>query len=273
MLDIADILLLILFGAVGSFLSGFLGVGGGTIFVPVIDLFLTKMGLQNTELVKAILANSLFVIIFSGTISSYQHYKIGNFNIKRVLQTAIPGMFSAFVVTYLIKTGSWYSKAGFNYVFAAMLLFIVLRMFFVKPKTDLDNASIPWKFFSITGLFAGIITALSGLGGGVVMTPVFTDWLKINIKKAAGISNGVIPFFAIAVGILNLTNKQAVQVHSWQLGYVVFPVVLPIIISTLFFAGFGVKVAQKVSKQTIRITFAILSTIIFLKVLYEILYH
>jgi uncharacterized membrane protein YfcA len=272
-LDIADVLLLILFGAVGSFLSGFLGVGGGTIYVPVIDLFLTKMGLQNTELVKAILANSLFVIIFSGIISSYQHYKINNFNIKLVLLTALPGMFSAFVVTYLIKSGSWYSKAGFNYVFAAMLLFIILRMFLAKPKNDVDNTNIQWKYFSITGFFAGIITALSGLGGGVVMTPVFTDWLKINIKKAAGISNGVIPFFAIAVGILNLTNKQAVQIHSWQFGYVVFPIVVPIIISSLFFSGLGVKVAQKVSKKTIRITFAILSTIIFLKVLYEILYH
>ncbi|MFN4082972.1 MAG: sulfite exporter TauE/SafE family protein [Bacteroidia bacterium] len=271
--DFIDILTLFAFGALGSFLSGFLGVGGGTIFIPVLDYYLKKNGYYGNELVKAILANSLFVIIFSGIISSYQHYKIGNYEIKRVLQTAIPGMFTAVIITYLIKIGNWYSKDAFNMVFAGMLLIILLRFFLTKEKTSTTDVSqLKSRYFNITGFFAGIITAMSGLGGGVIMTPIFTDILKVNIKKASGISNGVIPFFAISIGVLNLSNQSAPKISEYQMGYVVFPIVIPIIIASLYFARFGVKSAQKVNKQTIRITFATLSTIIFLKTLYEIIF-
>lgn len=271
MLGITDVFLLLAFGALGSFMSGFLGIGGGAIFIPVIDYYLVKSGFEGTELVKAILANSLFVIIFSGTIASFHQYKIGNFNTKKVFQTAIPGMISAVVATWFIKKGNWYNKEAFNFVFAGMLLIIALRMFFVKDKPfehpPLQHKS--WHFIT-TGFLAGIITAFSGLGGGVVMTPVLTDLLKMNIKKAAGISNGVIPFFAISVGIINLTAAAVTKISIYQIGNIIFPVVAPIAIASLLFAKIGVKTAQKVSKQTIRITFAILTSIILFKTLYEI---
>ncbi len=121
-----------------------------------------------------------------------------------------------------------------------------------------------------TGFFAGIVTALSGLGGGVVMTPVFTDVLKISIRKASSISNGVIPLFAIAVGIYNLGDTPPYKVSEWQVGYIVFPVIIPMILATFIFAPLGVKTAQKTPQATIRLVFAAMVTLVLTKVLYEI---
>lgn len=270
-MEIADLLILAAFGSLSGFISGFLGVGGGIIFIPVLDFFLSKAGMHDAYLVKGILANSLFVIIFSGSVSSYNQYKHGNFFPRQILHTAVPGMFTAFFMTWLIKQGDWYSKATFNYVFALMLLVIVIRMFATKPAKEGEGEAANWKY-QLTGLFAGLITAFSGLGGGVVMTPVFTDIMKQSIKKASSISNGVIPFFAILIGIYNLSDPAPYAISNLQVGYVVFPVILPLVAGTFLFAPLGVRTAQKSSQTLIRTVFATFASIVFIKLLYEILH-
>jgi uncharacterized membrane protein YfcA len=274
MLAITDIIILAICGCIGGFMSGYLGVGGGIVYIPVLDYFLYKLGLRDDDLVKSILANSLFTIIFSGSVASYKQYRTGNFYPREILLTAIPGMVSSLFLTWLIKSGDWYSKGIFNYVFASMMLLIIIRMFFFKPHANLESeVEGPSYKFNITGLFAGVITAFSGLGGGVVMTPVFTDWIKINIKKASSISNGVIPLFALGIGIYNLTSSPAFDIPMWHFGFIVFPVVIPLIAATFIFAPLGVKASHTSSQKTVRLVFASFVSLIFVKVLYEILTH
>lgn len=271
-MEAVDYLIIFLLGSLGGFLSGFLGVGGGIVYVPILDYFLSKLGLTNDDLVKAILANSLFTIIFSGSISSYKQYKLGNFYPREIFFTAITGIVSAVGMTLLIRSGSWYSKTVFSYFFAGMLLVIALRMFGSKSKPQhvVNDQKSKATGFSVTGFVAGIITAMSGLGGGVVMTPIFTDILKQDIKKASSISNGVIPFFAVAVGILNLASTPSTYVSNWQVGYIVFPVIVPMILSAMLFAPIGVTYSQKAKPQLIRLVFAIFVTLVFLKTVYAI---
>ncbi|TAH08276.1 MAG: sulfite exporter TauE/SafE family protein, partial [Sphingobacteriia bacterium] len=116
----------------------------------------------------------------------------------------------------------------------------------------------------------GIVTAFSGLGGGVVMTPIFTDVMKQSIKKASSISNGVIPLFAIVLGIYNLSDIPPQYISDWQIGYIVLPVVFPLILSTFIFAPMGVSVSQKTPQQVIRVVFASFASLVFLKLMYEI---
>jgi uncharacterized membrane protein YfcA len=266
----SDFIILFLLGSVGAFLSGFLGVGGGIVYIPILDYFLSKLGFSDDNLVKAILANSLFTIIFSGSVSSYKQYRLGNFYPREIFYTAITGVLAAVLMTLLIKSGTWYSKSVFNYVFASMLLVIALRMFFKKVQVANTNNIIKPLGYYITGFIAGIVTAMSGLGGGVVMTPAFTDVLKMDIKKASAISNGVIPVFALAVGILNLSTSSIQKLSEWQVGYIVFPIVIPMILSTFLLAPLGVIASQKANQQTIRMVFASFISIVFIKTLLSI---
>lgn len=268
MIDLGDYVILFLLGSIGAFVAGFLGVGGGIIYIPILDYFLSKLGLRDDVLVKGILANSLFVIIFSGIVASFKQYRIKNFYPKEILYTALPGVFSALLMTYLIKAGTWYSKEAFSYVFLVMLLLIIVRMFFAKTAAaDQDVYEVKPTKLSTTGFFAGFVTALSGLGGGVVMTPVFTDMLKMDIKRASSVSNGVIPFFAIAIGIYNLSAQAPDLQISGQVGYIVMPVVAPMILATFLFAPLGVHYSHKVKPQLIRMVFASFVTIVFVKLL------
>ncbi|MEI6507481.1 MAG: sulfite exporter TauE/SafE family protein [Bacteroidota bacterium] len=271
MLDIFDYITIFLLSSIGGFISGFLGVGGGVVFMPILDYFLYKIGLRDDLLVKGIIANSLFTIIFSGSIASYKQYKIGNFYLREILFTALPGIITALIVTYFVKSGTWYSKAVFDIIFASTLLLLIIRLTVVKNKSanGEDKLIKPIKFY-FTGFVAGIVTAVSGLGGGVIMTPVFTDVLKMNIKKASSISNGVIPLFAIVLGAYNLVGAPP-QFHNWQYGYIFFPIVLPMIFATFIFAPIGVSISQKTKPEVIRTVFLSFISIVFIKLLYEIL--
>lgn len=274
MLVYSDYIILFLLGSLGAFIAGFLGVGGGIVYIPILDYFLSKLGLRDDVLVKGILANSLFTIIFSGAVATYKQYRMKNFFPMEILFTAIPGMLTALIMTYFIKTGSWYSKQAFNYVFIVMLFVIIVRMFFAKTSSTEEkvNQKENKLLFSATGLFAGIITALSGLGGGVVMTPIFTDGLKISIKKASSISNGVIPFFAIAIGVYNLSATAPQILPGMQVGFIMLPIVLPMILATFVFAPIGVSVSQKTKPEVIRMVFASFISIVFLKLAYELFF-
>jgi uncharacterized membrane protein YfcA len=268
MLELTDYVLLSLFGAAGAFMAGFLGVGGGIIYIPVLDYFLQKAGLQNDLLVKAILANSLFTIIFSGTVASYKQYKLGNFYPKEILLTALPGIVVALGITYFIQTGTWYSKSIFNMVFACMLMLIVVKMLIPNKQVESNSKPSSSKFMGV-GSIAGIITAFSGLGGGIVMTPLITDWLKQPIKKASAISNGVIPLFAVCIGFYNLFGVEVQKVAAGQFGLVVLPVVFPMILATFLFAPMGVSAAQKFKAATIRLVFALFVLLVLSRLLWQ----
>lgn len=64
--QILPFLLLLLCGSVGGFLAGLLGVGGGMLFIPVINEYLSSYPLTTDELVKYTLANSIALVFMSG---------------------------------------------------------------------------------------------------------------------------------------------------------------------------------------------------------------
>lgn len=268
MLEISDFVIIALFGAIGAFISGLLGVGGGIIFIPILDYYLQKAGIFGTELVKFTLANSFFVILFAGMIISLKQYRSDNFFLKPVIYTAIPGVVTSYIMTRLILEGNWYQQNQFKTVFLLMLIPMTIRMFMRKDHIIVSHKAMPaWPIFSITGFFTGIITSLSGLGGGILMVPVFSDLLKLPIKTATSISTGVIPIFTLVL-IIPYMNAHAAIINPYQCGYIVFSLVAPLILSVIIISPLGVKTAHQMKSNHLRIIFASVASIIILKEIY-----
>ena len=124
------IILLFLTGILGGFLAGLTGVGGNMIFIPVLDFVLQQMGLNTDKelLVKIIIANSLCITVCTGSLVSFRQYKMGNYFPKEILLTAFLGIITSLSMSYLIKTGNWYSKETFNYVFICMLIPFIIKL-------------------------------------------------------------------------------------------------------------------------------------------------
>lgn len=262
-----QIVILVFFGVFGGFLSGFLGVGGGIIFIPIVSYFLHLWGVEPDEYVPYVLANSFATIFFAGLISTYKQYRIQQFYPKQIGLTASLAMVSSALVTYSIVNASWYKKEYFSILFIALLVFTVVRFVFKSPPTKVEVEQAPKKKFLITGLLTGVVTALSGLGGGVVMIPLFNQYIKIDMKASSAISIGVIPLILIPVLITYMLAEPGQMFVEEQLGYVLPGLFFPMVAGLLFAAPIGVATAQKTSDKLLKIIFASLIIIVIINTL------
>lgn len=103
-----------------------------------------------------------------------------------------------------------------------------------------------WILCAATGLLAGTLGGLLGVGGGIVMVPAFTRLLGLSVKQAIGTSMGVILFTAISASW-----------RHWQLGNVQLPVVGLVAALSVVGAWFGASLTARVPERTLRVVFAV----------------
>jgi uncharacterized membrane protein YfcA len=115
----AKIMILLTTGAFTGFLSGMMGVGGGTIMIPVMVILagFTQHVAQGT---------SLLVMVPAGAIGAFTHWKMGNVE-KGILWGLIPGIIFG---TYLGgNIANIIPNDTLRLIFAGMLIFVGLRYF------------------------------------------------------------------------------------------------------------------------------------------------
>jgi uncharacterized membrane protein YfcA len=271
-MELGAVVILVLFGIIGGFLSGLLGVGGGIIFIPIIAYFLEAAGIGGEESVRYLLANSFGTIFFAGLVSTWKQYKIKSFYPRQILITGVAAMVTSTIVSYLITSKDWYSREAFNMLFLALLLFTVTRFIRSKMTESVAVESTTSKKFLLTGLLTGIITSLSGLGGGIVMIPLFNKYIKLDMRSASAISIGVIPLILIPVLITYLLKTPDVAFAQSQIGYLIPSLFLPMVAGLVFAAPIGVASAQKISDKLLQIIFAGLVIIVIINTIVKLIH-
>jgi uncharacterized membrane protein YfcA len=266
-------LILPLIGALGGFLAGMLGVGGGVIFIPILNHLFSDWNLTSAELVRFTLANSIFLVAMSGLAGSYRQFRIGNFFPGAVLVTGLTGMASSWGISWLINHSSWYHREEYLLVFLGLMVLSILNMLFGKKEESEGRVLVTpiasWQNAGV-GLIAGSVVALSGLGGGVVMVPLFRMLLRYDLKKATSVSLGCIPLLARPALIQYMASEAPCLKEMPQFNYLVWPYALPMTAGVLIFSSVGVKAARTLSTATLRSIFAALNTLIIIKTLWEI---
>ena len=269
-------LTLILIGSIGGLLAGIMGVGGGLIFIPVLTYLFSQHGLPTDEIVKFTLANSIALVFASGISGIFRQYRMGIYNFKNSLSVGIPGAAAAALTSYLIQQGSWYNNQRFSYVFLLFLLISISNMLFVRdPQNPPPDPRLPSPDPRtlkpiFVGLLAGSVVSLSGLGGGIIMVPLFRMFLKMPTKSATALSLSVVPLLAILPIIQYINQPSVPNLPLWHTQYLVWPYYLPMATGVIFFSSFGQKLATKMSAISIRVIFALLSLTILIKTVYEL---
>jgi uncharacterized protein len=286
-----EILLLFVLGCVGGFLFGMVGIGGNVLYIPIFSFLLTQLGFQNEELSRAVIANALVILVFTGTAVSWKQFKVGNFFLREILLTASTGVTAAFFLSLWIKSGNWYDKKLFDLVFTSLLVFTLLRLFTSKTKENAienqenDTPSVNLetgrsessKFpksrvpFLLVGIVTGSLTALSGLGGSIIMIPLFTEFVGLSMKKAHSIAVGVVPLVALTISVFYFFGKPSIMpLPHYQWGYLNLGIAAPVIVGSMCTSPYGVQAAHKVKPKIQRLVFVGILSIVLLKMLFNL---
>jgi len=239
------------------------------VYVAIFSLYLKKYDLNDSEYVMVLLANSIMAVFFAGASSSIRLIRSNLYFLKEILNTAIPGIILALLTLIFIVEQDWYNKQTFTWVFCALLLLMALKLFRDSQSKESTVDQINISSFWIAGSLSGFISALSGLGGGVVVVPFLSGIKKMKLQKASAISLGIMPYYTLAMSIYYLVSLPENELPMpYTVGYIAFPMLLPCALGVIMAAPFGIKLAQRMKNSHLKLLFTLLLLVVITKMLY-----
>jgi len=264
-----EFLIFIGIGCIVGFLAGLFGVGGGFVMVPILFFSYELSGVSPSVLTHIAIGTSLLVVVFSGTTSAYQHRKQNNVNWRGVF---IIGFSSALTAFATARVAAALSGKHLQIAFALIVLMAALRMLTEsasKAQEKLELSSQPSSYGLIgVGLVAGIVSALAGIGGGVVTVPMMYQILKMPLKLAIGTSSAAIvitALFSVAGYVVNGMGNA--DLPEWSLGFVDLQRGVALAIGTILLARVGAYVSFKTHPYRLRRLFALFVILIAIYIL------
>ncbi len=226
-------------GGLGSgLLAGILGIGGGTVLVPI----LVSLGYSPVESV----ATSILAIVMTSVSGTIQNWRMGYVDFKRVIWLGLPSLITAQWGANLASTIPAYLLLGaFGVLLLANIWLMILRQRLMANHNGPQEHSINPTLARLgTGGMAGLLAGLFGVGGGVIMVPLQMLLLGEKIKVAIQTSLGVIVITSISACI---GHAQRGNLLFWE----------GIILGTggLLGAQFSTRYLPKLPNQVVNVSF------------------
>lgn len=237
-------------------LSGLLGIGGGTIMVPLFRLAFSMEPIMAT-------ATSLFTIVPTSVSGLIKHKRNKTSIVKVGVVCGIAG-------ACLSPVGVWAASISPGWAIMAAAAAVVAYSSFTmfqkalkapkrgeqsSAKASAQPEAIPSCDIELTpatvgkivfiGVLAGFLSGYVGVGGGFIMVPLFVSMLGIPMRLASGTS-------LTAVFILAIPGV----IEQGMLGNIDYAVGIAMAIGSIPGAVLGANLVKRVPERTLRFVFA-----------------
>jgi len=191
LLPMFEQLWLVPLGFAAGVLGSILGLGGGIIVVPVLTFFGYSPTLAASTSLFAAFSNAVASTI------SYTRQKRIQFSIGLKLGLlSIPGTILGAYISSEITPSLFKILFGLVLIVSAIYIFINRKI-----ESKQRNQSKQVMLFAVgASFFAGIISSLFGIGGGIVFVPLMVIVMGLSMKEAAPTSQFIL-LFASAAGL------------------------------------------------------------------------
>ena len=272
-MDLFSIALLVVAGAVGGFVAGLIGVGGGIIFGPVLFYYLRSAGIEDPVLTPLVLGSSLFCTLVASLVSARAQWKRGAIRPRVALVGGGVAALAVVAMTTLVTTQPWYDARAFQVVLGLLLVFVAGRMLLAKTAaaTRPEAERAGFAPIAVTGAAAGAIAAAAGVGGGVVMVPAYHRLLRLPMLAASGTSTATIVLISLTGVATYALRGLGAGVPGLAVGYVSLGHALPLVIPVLLTARLGVSAAHRLPVRAVRTAFAAFALLVAANLLWEAL--
>ncbi|MBO4318454.1 MAG: sulfite exporter TauE/SafE family protein [Mailhella sp.] len=241
-------------GAAAGFFSGLLGIGGGLVVVPLLNLIFTAQ--QNVPpglMMHIAVGTSLSSILFTSVSSSRAHSRRGAVLwsvVKKMAPYIAAGTLAGTVIAGHLST--W----GLRVFFVCYLFVIATQMLFdYYPHA---RETVPGTAgLAGAGAVIGGVSSMVGLGGGSLSVP-FLRYCGVEMRTAVGTSSALAWPIAIA-GTLGYiaVGWDAPGLPPYSLGFINIPTTLGIACTSVLFAPMGAKLAHALPVSVLKKVFAV----------------
>ncbi len=196
---------LIMLGSFVGVLSGFFGIGGGTILVPL----LLVLGFDT----KIAIGISVLQMVFSSVYGSYLNNRKGTLDVEMVFVIGVGGFIGALLSGYIASS---FSSMALEIIFLCFALFALIRLFF-KTKEDKSQIQAGKIILLLIGVPLGAISMTIGVGGSIILVPILVGCLHVPLKKA--ISAGL--FFVVFSSVAGLISHMSAGDVDYKSGIII----------------------------------------------------
>ena len=248
-----NVILILLIGFLAALFGSLIGIGGGTIILPIIHFW---MGYP----LPIAIGTTLFSTIFTAISGGYGHFIRHNLNVKTTVWIGASGILGVILGSWLftfLATQISLLKFFLGWAFLLPALYMILEV--VKSKNSpRETKIIPgprWAWTSLGGIM-GVSTGLFGLGGGYILVPSLIYMLGAPVYITIGTSLGAIIPLALIGGGIKLAQ-----------GFVNISTALLLAVSAIIGAQFGSAIIKRFQTNTLKLIFSIYFLYISLKLI------
>ncbi len=176
---------LIPLGFAAGLLGSIIGLGGGIIIVPVLTFFGFSPALAAS--------NSIFAVFSNAIASSISYAKQRRIEYSIGLKLGLLSIPGTIVGAYV---SSEITPSIFKILFALILISASVYIF-SKRKIEPKNYNLSKQIMILAigaSFFAGIISGLFGVGGGIIFVPLMVIAMGLSMKNAAPTSQFILLF-------------------------------------------------------------------------------
>lgn len=238
--DTSFFLLYSLVGALAALLSGLVGIGGATLFVPVLMWALPQRGVAEASVVPMAFATSMVCVLILTACSVWQHHRLGNVcwaRFQRVTPFACAGALAGIIVLFTLH------PSGQNAVFGLFLLWMALNMWLNRDQQcPAEEGALSWRRSARQGSIAGMFSGLVGIAGAVMLSALLRKDVAFrrSIGTAAAISLPVALVGVLGYGYGNAGGDWQRILHQYD-WLAVLGLTIPAFICTRFGVRLGLR--------------------------------
>jgi uncharacterized membrane protein YfcA len=229
-----------------SMLGGVLGMASGIFIVPILTMF------GRLDVHTAIGASLVSVIACScASAAPFLKERLTNIRLAILLETATTsGALCGVFLAGLVPT-------QYLFVLFALILLLSAQQMLLRRKDRADSASVRRLPLGMTLMYgAGLISALLGIGSGVLKIPAMDTALRLPIKVSSATSN-------FMIGVTAAASAAA----YFARGEIVTSVAAPVALGSVAGAVLGARLLMKLPNEKLRLMFVAILVILALQML------
>lgn len=242
-------------GIIAGFFGGLLGIGGGSVTLPLLFFVLRPLGLADDDLMHIVIGTTFASMFFNAAASTYFHHMRGNIRWKITL-ALLPSLVLGPILGSYVAT----SLQGHVLRICFGMFQILMAAYFLLPRHKkvevIDKTPHP-LLLNVVAFTIGGIGSILGIGGGIIMVP-FLDMMGMAIKKAIATSAFtsciMLLVSAISFLLLGLDNPISLPHH---IGFIYIPAFIVIGFFSVLGAPIGVRVVHLMPILPLKRLFAV----------------